>query len=43
MPSESTQQLLTADLRELVGRFNRAEGGVMVVPAEYAEVVAVRA
>ena len=35
---------LTADLRELVERFNRGEGGAMVVPSEYAEVeLAVRA
>jgi ubiquinone/menaquinone biosynthesis C-methylase UbiE len=37
------EEALTSDLRELVERFNRAEGGAMVVPAEYAEVVAVRA
>jgi SAM-dependent methyltransferase len=34
---------LTADLRELVDRFDRGEGRAMVVPAEYLEVVAVRA
>ena len=33
---------LTADLMELVGRFNRAGDGTMVVPGEYLEIVVTR-
>ena len=33
---------LTADLLALIGRFNRADDGSMVVPSEYLEVVVTR-
>jgi ubiquinone/menaquinone biosynthesis C-methylase UbiE len=39
---ESKRQALTADLENLIARFNRAEDGTMVVPAEYLEIVVVR-
>lgn len=37
------QAALDADVLDLVGRFNRADDGTMVVPSEYLEVVAIRA
>ena len=37
------EQALTADLRELVERFNESGSDAMVVDADYLEVVAVRA
>jgi ubiquinone/menaquinone biosynthesis C-methylase UbiE len=36
------QEALERDLATLIGRFNRAEDGTMVVPAEYLEVVVTR-
>jgi ubiquinone/menaquinone biosynthesis C-methylase UbiE len=36
------QQALLANLEALIGRFNRAEDGTMVVPAEYLEIVIVK-
>lgn len=39
---ESKREALTADLENLIARFNRAEDGTMVVPAEYLEIVVVR-
>jgi len=36
------QQALLADLTALIGRFNRAKDGTMVVPAEYLEIVIVK-
>ena len=36
------QQALTEDLLQLIGRFNRASDGTMVVPGEYLEVVVTR-
>jgi SAM-dependent methyltransferase len=36
------QQALLADLEALIGRFNRADDGTMVVPAEYLEIVIVK-
>nr|WP_275789631.1 class I SAM-dependent methyltransferase [Rhizobium gei] len=36
---EPQQALLETDLVELIGRFNRADDGTMVVPSDYAEVV----
>jgi ubiquinone/menaquinone biosynthesis C-methylase UbiE len=39
---DATQQALTADLKNLIARFNNAEDGAMVVPGEYLEVVVAR-
>ncbi|HEY4078242.1 MAG TPA: class I SAM-dependent methyltransferase [Rhizomicrobium sp.] len=36
------QQALTADLKNLIGRFNIARDGTMVVPSEYLQVVIVK-
>jgi ubiquinone/menaquinone biosynthesis C-methylase UbiE len=36
------QKALTADLENLIARFNKADDGAMVVPGEYLEVVVVR-
>lgn len=40
---EPKRKALLADLEALIGRFNRASDGTMVVPSEYLEVVTVRA
>jgi ubiquinone/menaquinone biosynthesis C-methylase UbiE len=39
---ESAQQALTADITALIGKFNTASDGTVVIPSEYLEVVAVR-
>ena len=39
---DTKQQALTADLENLIARFNNAEDGAMVVPGEYLEVVVAR-
>jgi len=39
---EAGREALTADLLELVARFNRADDGTMVVPSEYLETVVVK-
>jgi len=36
------QKALDADIRDLIGRFNEAEDGTMVVPSDYIEVVITR-
>ena len=36
---ESGREALEADMLELIGRFNAADDGTMVVPSEYLEVV----
>lgn len=39
---ETAQQALTADITALIGKFNTASDGTVVIPSEYLEVVAVR-
>ena len=39
---EDKRVQLTADILTLIGRFNRADDGTMVVPSEYLEIVIVR-
>lgn len=39
---DGKREALTDDLENLITRFNRAEDGTMVVPAEYLEIVVVR-
>jgi len=39
---ESGRAALEADMVDLIGRFNRAEDGTMVVPSEYLEAVIVK-
>ena len=39
---DATQPALAEDLIALIGRFNRADDGSMVVPSEYLEVVIIR-
>ena len=41
LPSEG-QAALAADIAALIGRFNSAKDGTMVVPGEYLEVVIVK-
>ena len=36
---ESGREALEADMLELIGRFNAADDGTMVVPSEYLEAV----
>ncbi|MDX1529702.1 MAG: class I SAM-dependent methyltransferase [Gammaproteobacteria bacterium] len=40
--SEQTRPALRKDLEQLIGRFNRADDGTMVVPSDYLEVVITR-
>ena len=39
---EAGSPALEADLLDLIGRFNRADDGTMIVPSEYLEVVMVK-
>jgi hypothetical protein len=42
LPPPSAQAALEQDLVDLIGRFNRANDGTVVVPSEYLEVVVLR-